>query len=358
MKKDIAEQKKKRKGFHKKLKRKFGYEAWNQVLTFDDVVVIPFVRLEGDIIDFSGMLYASARDKGVKYKMLSRYDILKQKNKGSLINLHNLGLINLFESVMLNEIDCEVVEALIDEIKLQFGEDLARNSNARDEIVSCYQVYAYYQDCITFGSTTLCGEVYSEPVYYYCNSHEIDIGGGSSSDSDPDPEETRDIDPCWDMDCFVEPCWRRVLGENRSGAKSIDQFCDQYSGLRLKDLQDRNISWWGKFTSQENINDRGYRYVVDPRNSYYVLDMRHLMYVGAYLGVKVGSLIEYGQEVLNNPSGNNWQDFYSNAMGHEFTKYFKSRYGRISPGDMKINALCDFLKDRSYQYLRPVGGQC
>ncbi len=210
---DIYSQKKERNGFKRQLKRKFGDEAWSQIVAIDNVVVIPYVKIEGDNVEFTGMLYAVKSKGKFKYKMLSRKDVLKQKNKGTKMNLYNLGLVHLFESNILNEIDCDVAEMLASEIEEQFGEEVQVKSHARDVIIDCYEIVAYYQDCISFGSSTVCGPVYSEPVATYCNSYSINIGGGSSGDGTYTPPDPEEYDPCWDMDCFVEPCWRRVLGE-------------------------------------------------------------------------------------------------------------------------------------------------
>lgn len=352
-----------RKGFYKNVTRKYGKPAWNQCVIIDNAIAVPFVHIYGDVVSFGGIMHAFMNNGKFKFKLLSRKDILKGgKNKGSILDLYNLGLLQIFEKNINNEIDCEVAELLGDQIKDHFGDDVNGRSHARDVVITCYQVVEYYQDCISFGSTTMCGPVYSEPVYSYCTSEDISISGGgtgsTSNDGEAPTKPPLDFEPCFDSDCFVEPCWREVLGENKAASKSLSEFCDRFKGLTFDDLE-RDVPWLQNLTLQNQLIDDGYRYIRDPQNNDYVLDMRHVIFVGFYLGVEIGSIIEEGQAILDNPSGNNWQDFYSNAIGNELESYIRKRLRSFYIKDNQpVSYLCDFLRDRNYSKLRPKGGDC
>ncbi len=111
---------------------------------------------------------------------------------------------------------------------------------------------------------------------------------------------------------------------------------------------------------QNALIDDEYRYVVDPVNPSYVIDMRHLLFVGVYLGRGVGAIIEEGQAIMDDPSARKWQDYWSNALGDEFRRYMvkKSRHYAFNKNDIPIIDLCLYLQSSQSYKLRPRGGNC
>lgn len=160
-------------------------------------------------------------------------------------------------------------------------------------------------------------------------------------------------------DCAIweEPCWREVLGEHSASAVFFEDWCQNYSGFGFEDLNERG--WFGPLNSQGGGPDLDWRYVIDPMNNNYVIDMRHLLYVGYYLekltgtGNAAGDLIELGQlNIGHTGSALNWQDFFSNRIGSAFRRYLEDNDDVNS--ENFVEQLCSFLQSPGNLYLRPT----
>ncbi len=143
-------------------------------------------------------------------------------------------------------------------------------------------------------------------------------------------------------------CWKQVLGKHRSKAVSMRSWCAHFNGMSMRDINDET-NWFKKIFA--GFIDENWRYVIDPANSNYVLDMRHVIFVGFHAGVTYGNMIEFSQTIAGNASGHDWQDYISNEIGNSFSTYFPkpSKYS----SDW-AESLCSFLKDSRFFRLRPT----
>jgi hypothetical protein len=64
------------------------------------------------------------------------------------------------------------------------------------------------------------------------------------------------------------------------------------------------------------------RYVKDPLNPKAVIDLRHMLIVGQN-GSFIGNSLELFQWSTGQPSGGNYQDYYSNKLGYGFYKRYE-----------------------------------
>lgn len=87
------------------------------------------------------------------------------------------------------------------------------------------------------------------------------------------------------------------------------------------------------------------RYIRDPQNSDHVIDMRHLLVIGAK-GPAFGNSVEIGQYLIpGNKSGLDPQDYYSNDLGYRFYEYLSQN--KIDTNHfLFVNYLDTFLRTR------------
>ena len=113
------------------------------------------------------------------------------------------------------------------------------------------------------------------------------------------------------------------LHENIDQAVSLEFFCDNFNNCTYNEI---------KQYINKKSNPSGNRYVINPHDGY-VIDMRHMLYVGYQHGEIMGAIIEIGQWVAFRPSGRNKQDYYSNWLGFQFAKSFENSIN-ISPNKL------------------------
>lgn len=108
------------------------------------------------------------------------------------------------------------------------------------------------------------------------------------------------------------------LAKYSDEAISAGRFLESIKGYSAEEIKTQ-AGEMGFFSSQDMgpVN----RYVKDPANPSRIIDMRHFLVVGN-LGEKIGLAIEVGQSSLNEPSGFDLQDFFSNALGADFYDNF------------------------------------
>jgi hypothetical protein len=88
------------------------------------------------------------------------------------------------------------------------------------------------------------------------------------------------------------------------------------------------------------------RYIRDPQNTENVIDMRHMLIMGAN-GPAVGNTVEVGQWLTpGNRSGMDPQDFYSNDLQYRFYEHLSQN--NLNPNSlMFVKYLYDFLTTRT-----------
>ena len=155
-----------------------------------------------------------------------------------------------------------------------------------------------------------------------------------------------------------KPCWTQVLGEQRNEAKRFDAWCAKFKGFSFEYFQSRG--WTGPIDSQGLFPDDEWRYVIDPTNENYVIDMRHFLFVGFHLqqitgvGNFAGDVIEIGQFLKGNQSGLNWQDFFSNRLGVAFYKWMiKQDLKSEINSSTFAQLICEFLDSPEALNMRP-----
>ena len=121
--------------------------------------------------------------------------------------------------------------------------------------------------------------------------------------------------------------WDKDLGDTHGKkAETLSKFYEKYKNYSIKSL--KQLAWDAKLSP---------RYVYDPLNKGVVIDMRHFIAVGG-LGEGLGTAIEIFQSAFSQQSGMNYQDFYSNRLGH----YFYMQNGSTNNAGMQISS---FLLD-------------
>jgi hypothetical protein len=163
------------------------------------------------------------------------------------------------------------------------------------------------------------------------------------------------------LDCeeWKPPCWARVLGENKDKAKWFDDWCEKFKDFSFHYFESRG--WTGTFDSQGLFPDEEWRYVIDPTNENYVIDMRHFLFVGFYLEQKTGvgnfagDAIEIGQFLKGYQSGLNWQDYFSNRLGVSFSDWLlKNKKTKDIETENFSSLICEFLDSPIALNQRPL----
>jgi len=104
-------------------------------------------------------------------------------------------------------------------------------------------------------------------------------------------------------------------------------FLDYVKGKQLEEVQ---TELKGSGTKSGAGGPAHYRYVRDPLNGDFVIDMRHFLVVGPQTQT-LGLMIEVLQSLQGyNDSAFDEQDFYSNALGEEFYFRYYLRRGKQS----------------------------
>ncbi len=124
----------------------------------------------------------------------------------------------------------------------------------------------------------------------------------------------------------------KVLKSNATHAKTYQYFTSKIQGMTLKEVKHAyDIEKTGKLQSDLSAEGpskpKGFRYIEDPANPEVIIDMRHFFVIGSSVPSQAASetyglAVEIVQDIGNQKSAYNIQDYFSNQLGAEFFNEF------------------------------------
>jgi len=178
-----------------------------------------------------------------------------------------------------------------------------------------------------------------------------------------------------DVNCedWNPPCWQEVLGYNINSAVIFEDWCARYSGLTFEQL---NGGGWIPPLQTPAFIEEDWRYIIDPTNNLYVIDITHVLFIGFWyesiiegggdlggLATEIYQTISW-KDILDSDYGNSgntgpnssafrWQDFFSNYIGVAFFKYLNENNIDFENNTNFVDLLCGFLDSPESLFLRP-----
>lgn len=153
---------------------------------------------------------------------------------------------------------------------------------------------------------------------------------------------------CWFYGIDYEKTYPHGLSNHKKLAITSDEFLNKVNDYdSINPLNIYNV------LAPNPGNEEYSRYIVDPKNSGYVIDMKHFLkagFSGGLLSDLGGDIAEVGQAVSANLAGESVvsagdpQDYYSNRLGTEFFRNYYDPFSRKKMGEQII----EFLKIHPY----------